>query len=603
MINLEQKRINVPYNIAFPVANLINRLPPDLMNPLAVQFDRLPLDPYFTYNFVLNHIRDHLEWHILWESGYKTIPNKAVLSEMSKYQFRKQARIDLAKSRLYFPDIPEVPDLLRDQHDKDLRKLRALLYPHPSYGFPEVWHHREGPGVIKNVSSHISYDYEVSRALYPSLLDPEAFEDLINLVVEVSNSPVEKPEQEIIDKLRFLGLTSENEFIATTERMLLSSIQNSKIQNKTESARRLGRIMDFAKKTDNLRQAPRKTGESYYCHYLGSAWILWNMLKPDLKSEEYFKEATEDTEIMLIHDLKEDFRTTISKIDSNTYRFKIEGMEDSIDLSYDQVLILRAITKEKHDDGSLWLHNIRFIHDERLNDPSRDQKLKKRASRCKTADRFSNLLTMTLTGDSYLEMSRKLEETELSGKQLMVDALLSGVPPFVALQRWQELSSKNSLKAILAGIPIIAKMERRILHVEFGRQFMEGLLELDKPWTTRLKQTLDKIGYPLWQRRYNDLSNCYYLPQSAQEHIVPATYLNEHYGLKNAVAAKSNEQPILYNFGSTQTRPYSFGDFESYINGVLRFSSRMVPTMGVLPGGADDLFVPVDIMDKQPLFH
>lgn len=587
----------------FTVPNLAGRFGMLVINQLSEPnqlrarewFDRLPFSDNFSLQVALEQAYLHGFLHTITdispgEIGMR-LPSKAELMVSAYQQLSDQARIDLAIEKPFFPDLPDVPDMLKGEEFWLMRRIEGLVWPtHPSFGIPEVWYDKKGV--------HKGYEYEVSRQLYPDRTDHDLYDALSELSKQVADEKVEVTNHEAVDLLRFLGYQNEEEFITNTESQLKINIGKF-----GGNVRRLERFMQFAKMTDSLRPngGKRKTGEKYYCHYLSSAWLLLTMYADGFSSysPEDIAHAIEDIEMMFIHDLDEDFEVTFKKGTGNTYILRVNGLEEELTISYDQYLILQAITKKEWDDGSYWLQQINDIHDTRSKSPQRDQDLRRRASLDKIADRLSNFATMPFTGETYVETIRKLDETYHSMSQLLRVGFISGLPPYKAIDRTLDLNSKGIFDAILFGLPEMARMEKRLLLTKFGIKFLDKIYTLEDPLAKRIGQVIsDEMNkVPLhpgtvspWGRRLYELTRAYDLKPDYLREVFPAYQLENCSGLIWFARQKDQER--------NGHLPWTFQDFIPYIKSLKDFNHAFVHSRGVIPGGGDDLYLPRDYASR-----
>lgn len=591
-------RIQLPTDIARIGVGLINILDPDLQSPLAQALDRLPFPPDTAYRLALEYaykspyLNDFLA---LLKARERKIPTRAELDQRAEFQLMQQARHNLAYHYPYFPDVPQPhEELLKyplnlifgEINTHDARRVLASLPEtyHPAFGFPEIWYKREGDGLFPPKVRRISPDLELFERFYPENERGHLFEKLESLATEVADSKIPPINQDTLDTLRFLGLGSEEEFIKVTENNLID-----RISQKGGDTARLRQFMEFAKASDQLRTKKRRTGENYYCHYLASAWLLWTFAEKNLLSAEDIAEAVEDTEIMMVHDIMEDLEFAL---DFETGTLSLPDIDQKIQLTYDKRLILETITRRKTDDGAIWLDRINIIHDKRDDSPKRNATLKRRASRCKVADRFANLPTMAYSEDTYKDVLRNLEEAELSGGQLLVNSLLTGVGPITAVRRLRDLTKSDQLESTLVSIGLIAQMEKRLAQVRFGEAFLARLRS--EPETAHIiriiddeilggKKYPDALKLPYWHKRLEDLAACYDFDPKSVNPMIPAVELSYNYG----VEAFASHQPYL-----SSPKPWEFDDLLPLIEASRQFNKKFIIARGVLPGGVDDVFLP-----------
>lgn len=242
----------------------------------------------------------------------KKKPTRAELSQQAENQLKAQARHSLAYHYPYFPDVPQphenlllspLLEILKVENDHFSRKFTASTPSsyHPAFGFPETWYERIGGGRFPRKAERISPDLELVKRFYPKNERIDMFEKLDRIASEVAHSRIPRTDDEVLDSLRFLGLTSEDEFIEKTEAQLIA-----RITQKGGDVTRLRQFMEFARNSDSLRTKKRRTGENYYCHYLASAWLLWTMAEKNLTTPDEIAEAVADTETMMVHDIMED---------------------------------------------------------------------------------------------------------------------------------------------------------------------------------------------------------------------------------------------------------------------------------------------------------
>lgn len=274
-------------------------------------------------------------------------------------------------------------------------------------------------------------------------------------------------------------------------------------------------------------------------------------------------------------------------MDYETGNLSLPGIGQIIKLTYDQRLILEAITRKHDDDGAIWLDRIKNIRDIRNNTPKRNASLKRRAARCKVADRFANLFTMSYSGGTHNDVLRNLAEAELSGGQLLVNSLLTGVAPVMAIRRLRNLTQHDQLESTLLSIGLIARMEKRLAEVRFGVAFLHRLRsESVAADIVRIIDTEIITGTTIpnyWKKRLFQLASCYRLTLGDMKPMMPAVELHDHFGLAKFARVKKS---------ADQQKPWEFDDLLPLIEASRQFDRKFMIARGVLPGGVDDVYLP-----------
>lgn len=590
-------------------------LPPDQFQRGAELFDKLVVPDNFPGR-ITRSLAPPTQWEMLRALSHRPIPNKAQLSDTALKTLESQARISPAMNLPFYPDVPQIPDLLSyiqtdaPWFDHLLRRMTAQVFPHPVNGFPEMWFEDTRPGWPRNLQARNSYDYEIVRALYYEMIGRkyvprkgEVWEDLTIEFEKVSELETPPESSEVLDLWKFLGLPNEKTFILETERLLLD-----KVWEKRGNTDELKKWMDFSKKTDTIRQpthenqlpGKRISGESYYCHSLMSAWLLWTMVEDDLHTAQDVQEAVEDVEVELGHDFLEDLKCDI---DQKTDILIVTGIPGYLQLTYEQRLILQTIKKADYDDGAHWLTKIQNIIDPKNNTPLRNAQLKRRAARCKLADRLSNFFTITSTKEPYYDTLRKLDETYYAFRQLIGLSLFSGLPTFARLNKLEALHIQEEEGINIWGLPDAVDVERNILIARFGLRFLHHLYSINEPWAERIIAFIDNkvvtanqdmIQIPLyWQKRFEQLCACYHLQDADRRRIFSPLDPGQQLGMSNLARRLK---------ASNKQTPWDFHDLLHYFYEAREFNRNYLVARGVLPGGVDDLFVPREVKIPGDIF-
>lgn len=590
-------------------------LPPDQFPRGAELFDKLKVPDNFPGR-IARSLAPPTQWEMLRALSDRPIPNKAQLSDTALKTLESQARLSPAMKLTFYPDVPQIPDQLTSFQtdtpwlDHQLRRMTAQVFPHPLNGFPEIWYEDTRPGWPRKLQARNSYDFEMVRALYYEMVEGtyvlkkgEIWEDLMiefGKVSELENPP-ESPE--VLDLWKFLGMPDEETFIRETEKILLD-----RVWEKKGDTDELKKWMDFSKKTDAVRQpthdnqlpGKRISGESYYCHSLMSAWLLWTMIEDDLHTAQDVREAVEDIEVELGHDFLEDLN---SSIDPRTFVLTVSGVTGQLQLTYKQNLIFQAIKKEKYDDGAHWLTKIQNIRDPRNDTPLRNAQLKRRAARCKLADRLSNFFTITSTKEPYYDTLRKLDETYYAFRQLVGLSLFSGLPTFAGLNKLESLYEQEKEGINIWGLLDAVDVERKILIARFGLRFLHHLYTINESLATRIKDVISEKNVPwnqdmaqfppFWQKRFEQLCACYHLQDADRRKIFSPLDPSQHLGISNLARRLK---------GSNKQTPWDFQDLLHYFHEAREFNRNYLIARGVLPGGVDDLFVPREVKIPGDIF-
>lgn len=436
----------------------------------------------------------------------------------------------------------------------------------------------------------------------------EMFVEMYKLVRKVAESPLPVMDKATQDKLVFFGLENEKEFISKIKKDLFTRIERKITELKVGNTQKLKEFMNLAELSDMLRKEKRATGESYFCHYLGAAWLLWTMIENEIGDDpEALLAAIEDVELTMVHDVPEDLPHEMMKpFEEEAFDYKretfplsitIEGEKLTVQLSRNQWLILNAITKETGDNGSIWLQKIQTVRDKRDQDPTLAQihasRLRKRAARCKAPDRISNIFTMLAKADSYIDALRKLEETSLSGGQLLWLTYFGDRVSISQYQKLREMLDTNSFITLIAAIPIIAEIEKRIVMGKFAQAVWEEIKSTDATWARHLtrvveeeiiyrrgENTRERVARPLWYHRLNTLMHCYLISARDSDLFIPLIELEKYFGLEHF----AKNAP----FGPQE--PLEFRHVLAKVRKDQRFFTNYTPYRGVL--GTDDVYAP-----------
>ncbi len=590
---------------------------------------------------------------LLIDAEQQPIPEKHILTQNVYRTLMAQSNIGLAWQPRFYPEIHGIPRLrlrekrkrtdTRETGSRTLsppeiipiidyiaiqakgvgRRLRAMAEPHPIDGFPDHWELRNPqPTVIFNRNiGHTSLPNTRRESLDGLLLQRlyygredrnDIYAHLHHTFEATINEEMPAIDKVALDRLRFLGLANEEEFIEKVNQALINRIEVTCAKHKVDyPIERLQTFMDFAVQSDKLRAEKRRTGESYYCHYLSAAWLLWTMIEDDIENANDLRQAIEDVEVMFIHDIPEDLpHSMIKKDESKFLRMQfpltIQVPDQSTQrrltllLSRDQWHILQSIVKEPGDNGSIWLEKIRTISDEKHNDPQHNAILRRRAARCKAADRFSNFFTMITSRQSYLDVYRKLEETKLSAGQLMWLASFGDLQPKQAFRQLSKLESENRFIALISAVPILAEIEQQIVLGKFAQRFWEVIHTTKEPWARHIVTVIENElihpdrsegSYPIWQRRLNELMQCYMIPAEYSRSFIPISGLEKHIG----VAHFALNPPSGY-----EHKPWEFNQFRSLVDVSHKFFQQNTKYIDVVPGGIGTVYGPI-YFDGSPL--
>lgn len=575
----------VPSQLAF----IFQHLPTGIRRPVYGAIDHLlPEDRRTSLEMAMRSTYDMLLWQILLEAQERKIPTKMELEAVSIETLKFQSRTHLAgHKRLLFPDLPQIPEILSGTSGQFDRLAAARLFPHPSFGIrPDTTIYTPTGRYVEHISHGL--DQELLEQMYFSHgMGREIYRRHLNLVRdEIMYGKIPSTDQKTVDRLRFLGLPDEKSFIYEIENQLIDRLR----QKGADSTQidKLTHFMKFAKNSDIIRatldpikQGKRNTNESYYCHCLASTWLLWTMIEPDINTPDELNEALEDLEVTFIHDIPEDLPTNFHPEDPSyipsDLQLTIDGLNDYLHLNIDQWRILKALTKTPQEDGALWLERIKQFGENRL---------VRRAARCKAADRFSNFLTMTVSGGKFHDVLRKLEETRYASGQLLWLANFGDLKPMATYERLVKLSNEERLVSMLTAIPVLAEIEKRILLNQFGRIFFEKIMSSDEAWAKNMQKVIKaSINLPPYQTRLDELFAIYRTPQLIRDRVIPAWELSSYLGLTDFT---SDEQ------WGTSEKPLEFKDFLPLIirsHNFIRWIG-FTPWRGVLPGGVDDVYGP-----------
>ncbi|MCL4338245.1 hypothetical protein M1271_00990 [Patescibacteria group bacterium] len=646
----------IPIPVARGIAEATQFIPERLRRPVIGLADRLPFAPG-----AAAEIAKRQTWGYFHEilkgaaESKEQLPSKEYQLTAARAELYGQSRIDIMMFYKPFPDRPRRKNKIYPPRTGFFdRRLNALLSPHTSNGLPDEWFLRDADG--RYIQREEGLDAKLLHEMYYALPDRRAaYFEMEKIFDEVVRQEIPPVGQDVLNRLRFLGMSNEEEFVNTTEENLLNRI-NAKInqiagtnRNKKFSLKNLTEFMNMARQSDAIRRkedpkhkGKRRTGESYYCHYLASAWFLWTMIEEDLTTEQDVLDALEDVETMMVHDIMEDLPyklrtqydpenqenrffldleipqpidingrapivtdlseditpvvTIEKKGDSDEYQYILwkKSKTLSIELSRNQWLILEAMHKEKDDEsGFIWLEKIKNIFDPNDPTPQRKNYLIKKAARCKSADRLANLLTITSAGGPFYDVVRKLNETIYGGKYLAWLSNFGDLGPVGTIDRLKKIAKNNRFVLLLSAIPIIAEMEKRNIMIKFGQKLMEKIREnTDKPWAKQIIYIIDKnIRYPhggpnplpYGLRRLEDLKACYRIPSEFDDYILSSENLHHYLSLEQFVQQE--------NF-FPQNQPIEFVHFKHLINRLETFEKWMMPYEGILPGGVDDYFGP-----------
>ncbi|MBI2616738.1 hypothetical protein HYW55_01230 [Candidatus Gottesmanbacteria bacterium] len=396
--------------------------------------------------------------------------------------------------------------------------------------------------------------------------------------------------QKTIDRHRFLGYQNEETFRREIEQQLLFRMRNRGINTS-----QVKEFMRFAQESDAVRlkqkgDNTRKTHEHWYCHYLATAWYLWTMIEDDLENDPVsLAEAADDVALAFTHEIPEDLETNFHREDASYIptdtTLLMEGSSLPLHLNREQWIILKSLTKIGKEDGARWLERIKELPSKRLI---------RRAARIKAADRFANLPTLPFTSDNFFDAYRKLEETRLSGGQLLYLAHYADQGVFTTYTDVRHKMRTNRLTTFLTALPILAEIEQKILLAKFGLVYQESLSQIHEPWARYIVSALkthvtnpkkrSDAPLPPYRRRLEELASSYHLSELESRYIMPLIELENYLGLEYFV---QDEQ-----FGAGNG-PLEFKHYVPLVirsETFLRFFSKRAK--GVQPGGLDTIFFP-----------
>lgn len=699
----ESPRLVVQPDTAFVLGTMVDSLPPWMRSFAGPIYDAAShLYPEHTTQLLaLRLAQRRSQSHTLVGTFERPLASRPQQEEHARWELRFRTRQHLALERPSFPDLAGGRSDLRyfPQYSK---WILALVFPHPSRGIPETLVRPDlRPEILPGQRVPFppaGYDFKTLELIYPEI--PEKRQDLqsvlYNLAEELAEKEIpslhENPKlnKKIVDRLRFLGLAQEGKTDEENERIFIETLENTLIERMSAKGVEIGdlrQFMQFARVTDWVRAevsgdgGKRKTGESYYCHYLASAWILWTREERHLPNPEQLErmepteadlarqelaEAVEDVKGMFIHDIPEDllqFMVSEPIFVGNQPFFRlslnysgIEAVEpqetsilqilkDGVRLTPNQWLITQAITRDKQSDETIgWLTKIRRIKEISGIDGAR---LLRRAARCKAADRFSNLLTMTAAGGPYSDVVRKLNETIDSGGQLLWISEFEDLPPMKVLERIRKFGQDDSLEFFLGAIPLMAQAEKTRLLTRHGQDYYRRLVEMaqdqkepleleegyplvkelianiekhvlvfdpklyealiarnksrkapwmKEPWVDYMIAEMRKVirggngQFPPHLKRLCHLSACYRPAEGELRNVIPASDFSRLIGLPQYMMQAKFENLVD---AKGERRPMEFGDFEDYVRVLGRLLSSYETCYGILPGGIDDFYVPL----------
>lgn len=637
---------SLPGRLRGPVLRKTERfLPPDEAMRIA---DQMAMDPF------LHRIVNLAERTELQE--------KPERQRYALQQLREQSRISLAVRRGIYPEVTGIPEVrggtikkrkhnypnshihprlrpvwesarpviadITDFKDASARKINALLTPHPADGFPDEWYFRNPYSRFINFlpgTRHQSLDQVLLQKMYYDRTDRyEIHAELHTTFKKVADEQIPKMDQKALDRLRFLGFEKQEDFVNQTGQRLITEVEEMCAKFGMEPPEKLRDFMSFAFISDSLRNETRRTGETYFCHYLSSAWLLWTMIKDDIKSEDDLRRAVEDVEILFVHDIPEDLPHELSRTEEPEFRrekfplsITVPGTDGrpvrhTVQLSRDQWLILKAVTKEPGDDnGAIWLQKIRTIHNPGNPDPADNATLRLRAARIKSADRLSNLLTMSAAGiivageerKGFADTYGKLEETKRSGSKLSLLAHFGDLQPEEAIEKMYRLDAENRFEALVSSVMVIAEIEQRILLGKFAVRFQEAIENSTERWARHLLAVIKnevispggiEEDLPVWQRRIHELMQCYLIPAEYSSQIIPASDLSKYIGLEHFAL-----DPEMAKIKG----PWEFKHFAKLVDQSHDFLRNFTPVKGVIPGGVEDVYIPVAVPESPLVTH
>jgi hypothetical protein len=614
----------IPTTVAEGISNLTGIFPESIRKPMIRMADQLPFAPDAAVEIAKRQTWGY--FHEILKGALQSseqLPSKEYQWLAARAELFGQSRIDMMMFYKSFPDRPRRKNkILQPNMSFFDRRMNALLFSrHPSNGLPDEWFLKDAEG--KYLQRELGLDGKLLHEMYYQLPEQErqqAYFEMEDIFDQTVKEDIPKVEPDILNRLRFLGLSTEEEYIRTAEENLFKRI-NTKItqivgteSDRTFSMKRLSEFMDLARQSDLIRskedpqnKGRRRTGESYYCHYLASAWLLWTMLEEDIITPQDLADALEDTETMMVHDIMEDLpykiRTIYDSVRGENRFFldmnipQVENTPErivSVELTRNQWLILEAMYKPQDDEsGFIWLEKIKNIYDANDPTPQRKNYLMKKAARCKAADRLANLLTITSAGGSYFDVVRKLNETIYAGRYLLWLSHFADLGPVGTIDKLRKMSKNNKFVLFLSSIPLIAEMEKRNLMVKFGQRMMEKIREKqDRPWAKQLVEVIDREvrfvhgrqePLPYGWRRFEDLIACYRIMPEFFDYIIPSERLYHYLSLEEFVTQENFFPP---------NQPIEFGHFRHLVSRLEAFEQWMIPWEGVLPGGLDDHYGP-----------
>lgn len=533
------------------------------------------------------------------------IPGKEGQRAEARTELRNYANVNFAVSRdmVRFPGIPQVNDILKLNKFHDLRLQYALdsRFAHPRFGIPDDFNSR-GKGLPSRDIILSNRLYRNNRALQESM-EPNLSDDKIPLVIlfeKAIHEPIPQITSDEVNFLRFMGLGTVSNFQETLNNNLLERIfakmknipdpefimiPTSIYQSNGEQIifNMLSNFATFAFNSDKLRpsgeEQNRKTGESFYCHYLNAVWTLWNLYEDDITTEAEFWEMMEDLEVMFIHDILEDFKEKVTVTpddDSQTnWTIRLDGLDQTLRINRGQKLVLDALTK-KTEEGERWFDNIMGIEDSKYPKWLTKMALLRRVARCKSADRLSNLPTMTATGNSYLETVRKLNESIDSGAPLLWYGHTAGKGPLETIVYISDMDHTRFLRSF-GIISLLADMEKRVLFSHFGPKFLRMILSDSSPWALEMSKVISEEytqGSQFWSERYDELVAYYQLKNYP---YIPDRLLREYFGFQRWAQKNQGLNSSL-----------SLDIFDNDLEDISGFRRVFVPLRGPLLGGVEN---------------
>lgn len=525
---------------------------------------------------------------IIQKATNEKIRNKNGQREDARMEMRDSANLDftLDSKPPLFPDIPKIHPSLR-HHQYYISRLNVAngSAKHPRYGIPDNFNSDPVKILSRDVSLSLSlyrHNNPFQDSLKPGTGDPE----IVRIFEQSLRSEIPPANTRQKGFLRFWGQRNENSFRAVLETDLYWSMAVKLFNANRDSLKEM--MVNpalFAIEADQFRPAgnhERKTGESYYCHYLTAAWLLWKMYEDDVDLNTGW-DLVEDMQVMFLHDLFEDLKGELEiqaedKSKTN-WIITIKKTGSKLKINNAQRVILEAMTK-KDEEGEGWFDNIMNIQDAQFPGLNDKLKLLRRVARCKSADRMANLPTMTAAGGEYIETVRKLNET--------IDA---GAP----LQWWGHMADKGPLETMLylsnldhtaflrkfGIITLLADMEKKIILSRFGRTFLRNVIENKSAWSREMKSVLKKEykeAHQFWSRRFRELKKCYDLPD--WYFFIPDIHLSNYFGLGHF--AETNQYP------SDKTPDIKM--FDAELAALSIFQKNMTPLRGPIVGGPENVW-------------